>query len=256
MYNDQDRVFRYAVLFSVVLHGVLLFGISGVRDSATRVAPPGPIVARLVEPPVAPPAATPQAEPAKPQADEKPPPPPPAVKPVPAPKPRPVAKAEPKRPAPPPVPPSAPAVEAAAEAPPSSTAPSAAAAPAAPPAAVAKVDPAPGATPPSAEPSDAGSLAQYRLQLISAARKYKRYPRVAMDNNWEGDVVVRMVIGANGMITALSVKSSSGHDVLDQQALEMFKRAKPMVQIPPALRGKEFTIELRAIYSLKDQQPS
>ena len=121
---------------------------------------------------------------------------------------------------------------------------------------MAKVDPAPAATPPSAEPFDTGSLAQYRLQLISAARKYKRYPRVAMDNNWEGDVVVRMVIGANGMITALSVKTSSGHEVLDQQALEMFKRAKPLVQIPPALRGKEFTIELRAIYSLKDQDSS
>ena len=100
---------------------------------------------------------------------------------------------------------------------------------------------------------DEGSLAQYRLQLISAARKYKRYPRVAMDNNWEGDVVVRMVIGANGMISALSIKTSSGHEVLDQQALEMFKRAKPMVQIPPSLRGKEFILELKAIYNLKDQ---
>jgi protein TonB len=121
---------------------------------------------------------------------------------------------------------------------------------------VAKVDPTPAPASASAEAFDAGSLAQYRLQIISAARKYKRYPRVAMDNNWEGDVVVRMVVGANGIISELSVKSSSGHEVLDQQALDMFKRAKPLVQIPPALRGKEFTIELRAIYSLKDQESS
>ena len=252
MYNDQDRAFHYALLFSLALHGVLLFSISGLRDSATRVAPPGPIIARLVEPPAAPPAATPRTEPVAPQAQEKPPPPPPAVKPVPSAKPRPLARAEPKKPAKAPPPPSAPAPDAAAEAPPSVPAPSAPPAPAAPPAAVAKVDPAPAAAP----PADAGSLAQYRLQVISAARKYKRYPRVAMDNNWEGDVVVRMVIGANGMISALSVKSSSGHEVLDQQALEMFKRAKPLVQIPAALRGREFTIELRAIYSLKDQDSS
>jgi protein TonB len=120
---------------------------------------------------------------------------------------------------------------------------------------VAKVEPTPAPATPSAEAFDAGSLAQYRLQIISAARKYKRYPRVAMDNNWEGDVVVRMVVGASGIIAALSVKSSSGHEVLDQQALDMFKRAKPLVQIPPALRGKEFAIELRAIYSLRDQEP-
>jgi periplasmic protein TonB len=103
------------------------------------------------------------------------------------------------------------------------------------------------------ESVDLGSLAQYRLQLLSMARKYKRYPRVAMDNNWEGDVVVRMVIGANGMISMLSIKTSSGHEVLDQQALEMFQKAKPLVQIPAALRGREFTLELRAIYNLRDQ---
>lgn len=260
MHSDQDRAFHYAVVFSVALHGALLFGISGLRDPATRTAPPGPIVARLVPPQAEPPAAAAQTEPMKPRAQEKQPPPPapppPAVKPTPRPKPRPLAKAQPKTPAKPAAPPSAPAIEAPAEAAPAAPAPSAAPAPAAPPAVVAKVDPAPAATPPSAEPSDAGSLAQYRLQVISAARKYKRYPRAAMDNNWEGDVVVRMVIGANGMITALSVKSSSGHEVLDQQALEMFKRAKPLVQIPPALRGREFAIELRAIYSLKDEDSS
>ena len=111
----------------------------------------------------------------------------------------------------------------------------------------------PAPAPSGAATVDEGSLAQYRLQIISAARKYKRYPRVAMDNNWEGDVVVRMVIGANGMISALSIKTSSGHEVLDQQALDMFKKAKPMVQIPPSLRGKEFILELKAIYNLKDQ---
>jgi protein TonB len=105
----------------------------------------------------------------------------------------------------------------------------------------------------AAEAPDAGTLAQYRLQLISAAKRYKRYPRVAMDNNWEGDVVVRMVIGANGMLTSVSVKTGSGHEVLDSQALEMFKRATPLVPIPSALRGKEFSIELRAIYNLRDQ---
>ena len=118
---------------------------------------------------------------------------------------------------------------------------------------MARADPAPAPASPSLEAVDAGSLAQYRLQLISVARKYKRYPRIAMDNNWEGGVVVRMVIGAGGMISALSIKTSSGHEVLDQQAIEMFKKATPQVQIPPALRGKEFAIEVRAIYSLKDQ---
>jgi protein TonB len=240
MYSDQNRAFHYAVLASIVLHGLLLFGLSP-RDPAKHPAPPGPIIARLAQPPAAEPApAPPQAEPVKPQPREKRPP---------ATKSSPVAKAEPKATLPAPAAaPAAPVSEPAQTAPPS---PAAGSAPSAPPI-VARADPAPAPASPS-EAVDAGSLAQYRLQLISMARKYKRYPRVAMDNNWEGDVVVRMVIGANGMISALSIKTSSGHEVLDQQALEMFKKAKPLVQIPAALRGKEFTIELRAIYNLKDQ---
>ncbi len=250
-YNDQNRAFHYAVLFSIALHGALLAVLSTLPAPESRAPAPGPITARLAEPlpAAAPPAAPPtipQAEPIEPRAREKPSPP---VKPAPAVKPRPVAKAQSKAPATvAPPEPSAPAAEPVLEGPPP---------PGPPPAtSVARADPTPAPGAPSAETFDAGSLAQYRLQLISAARKYKRYPRAAMDNNWEGDVVVRMVIGANGMITALSVKSSSGHEVLDRQALEMFKRAKPLVQIPPALRGREFTIELRAIYSLKDQESS
>jgi protein TonB len=99
---------------------------------------------------------------------------------------------------------------------------------------------------------DAATLAQYRLAIIAAAKRYKRYPRVAMDNNWEGKVEVRMVIGANGMISVLSVRTSAGHEILDQQALDMIKKAKPLTPIPSALRGKEFTVDIPVIFSLKD----
>jgi protein TonB len=252
MHNDQDRAFHYALLLSIALHGALLFGLNSFHEPARQPAAPGPIVARLAQPAApAAPAPAPRPELTKPQAPEKP---PPAAKHVPAAKPRPLAKPAAKAPATLPQPSGAPPQ---AEAPTSRSDAPTPAAPAAPTGpAIARVEPTPAPAAPSAEAFDAGSLAQYRLQLISAARKYKRYPRVAMDNNWEGDVVVRMVIGANGMIAALSIQSSSGYDVLDQQALEMFKRAKPLVQIPPALRGRQFTIELRAIYSIKDQESS
>lgn len=257
MYTNQNRAFNYAVLVSIVLHGLLLFGFSALRDPSRRpAAPPGPIVARLVPPQAAPAPVAPQAEPAKPEAETSPAP-APVAKPAPAPKPSPVAKPQAKAPtkAPTkaaPVAPAAPAAPSADHAPSAPAAPAAApTAPAAPP--VARTEPQPASPAPSADPADVGSLAQYRLQLIGVAKRYKRYPRVAMDNNWEGDVVVRMVIGANGMIASVSVKTSSGHEVLDQQAVEMFKKAKPLVPIPAALRGKEFTIELRAIYNLKDQ---
>jgi TonB family protein len=92
---------------------------------------------------------------------------------------------------------------------------------------------------------------QYRVQLIDEARRHKRYPALARENNWQGDVKVAVAVAANGRPT-VTLRGSSGYDVLDRQALEMFSRAARAVPVPPSLRGKEFTLEVRAVYGLED----
>lgn len=217
----ESRAFNYALALSLLLHALLLFGLPGFRDSKRPSIAPGLITARLVPPQALP--AAPDVAPAAPLAR-------PAL--------RPALQPQPAAPLAPSIPAS-----------PADSAESTSAEP------VPAAEPEAGTTAPSAEPAaEAGSVDQYRLQLISAAKRYKRYPRVAVDNNWEGGVVVRMVIGADGLIASASVKTGSGHEVLDSQALEMFKRAKPLVPIPPALRGKELSLDLRAIYNLMDQE--
>lgn len=198
-------VFRYAVLASIALHGLVLFGISNVKESATlRASAPQPIEARFAEPE-------------------------PVLKSIPK---KTISKKSISKPAP--VPEPAPAAEAVAE-----SIPVQAPASAAPPAATASA------------PSDAATLGQYRVQLIGAARRFKRYPEAARENNWAGNVVVGVAVGADG-IARTSVRKSSGRPVLDQQALEMFQQAARAVPVPPALRGKEFSLEVRAIYGLED----
>jgi protein TonB len=219
----HNQVLNYAVALSLLLHAIVLFGLPHSRESQRIRVEPAPFVARLME-----------QQPAPAVVATSPPIPPVAAQPSRRQIPRRVPVPDPE-----PMVPAAPAASESAGEP--------AAAP------VAKTETQTTASALAAEAPDAGTLAQYRLQLISAAKRYKRYPRVAMDNNWEGDVVVRMVIGANGMLAAVSVKTGSGHEVLDSQAVEMFKRATPLVPIPTALRGKEFSIELRAIYNLRDQ---
>lgn len=121
----------------------------------------------------------------------------------------------------------------------------------------AKAEPAPAApvvsAPPASEAADAATIGQYRISVIAAARRYKRYPRIAMDNNWEGKVEVRLVIGTDGEVTSISIKTPSGFEVLDQQALDMIRRAKPQAPIPAALRGKGFTIDVPVVFSLKEE---
>lgn len=227
-----NRALHHAILLSLALHGLILFGVSMEPETARRDAQPPPLEARLAEPP-------PKLEPETPPA-----PPPPVVKPRPRPKPPPrVAKpapaplAEPE-PATPPEPATQPAPPAPARPPQPS---------------IARIEPRPAPPAPSAEQLEALTREQYRLEVLNAARSHNRYPPLARENNWEGEVRVRMVIGPSGKIIALTVQSTSGHQVLDRQALEMFRRAQAQVPLPPSLRGKEITLELRAIYNLKDQ---
>lgn len=99
---------------------------------------------------------------------------------------------------------------------------------------------------------DTGTLAQYRLALIVATRRYKRYPAIAMEKGWQGKVEVRLLIGANGMLAGTSVKTSSGHEILDKQAMDMLRRGKTTVPIPASLRGREFTIDVPVIFNLEN----
>jgi protein TonB len=238
---EQNRTFGYAAAASVALHGaVLLMNAPPMREALVP-PPEPPLIARLAEP--APP---PRVEP------ETPPAPPPA--PAPAPQKR-VAKTKPKpKPAPRPsepvaAPESEPQLEAKTMDSPAETdstqseAPAPAAAPP-----VATIAPSPPAAP---DPGEA--LARFRQQLVDLAVRYKRYPRVALDNGWTGDVQVRIDMAPSGAVSAVTVRTSSGYEILDAQALEMFRKAAPQVAVPAALRGKAFSVDVRAIYNLQDR---
>ena len=234
--HADSRAFTYAVAASLALHAVLL-ALRG--PSETPVAPSAaPLVAHLAEPeaPPAPPTVEPQPARERPKV-EKPKPPPTVERPAPAPeKPSTFSVAPAPAPAEPPAPVAEPAPSPAPAPAPSVT----------PPGPVASAPPAPPA------PDPTTLIAQYRSRFIAAAVRYKRYPLPARDNGWEGDVVVHLEISASGELTEVKVKRGSGHAVLDEQALEMFRLAAPQVPVPPQLRGRAFGFDVRAVYSLKD----
>ena len=105
---------------------------------------------------------------------------------------------------------------------------------------------------PAAETVDPNLFDAYRLALIDAAKRYKRYPVQAMERGWEGRVEIRVVVDANGMIKSALVKSSSRYRVLDDQALEMVKKAfNALAQVQPAPRGREFTVDVPVVFELQ-----
>jgi protein TonB len=104
---------------------------------------------------------------------------------------------------------------------------------------------------PLVEGFDAGLLDAYRLALIDAARRYRRYPVQAMERGWQGRVEIRVVIGADGMIKRTHVKTSSSYQILDDQALDMVKKGTGREPIPSALRGREFSVDIPVIFELQ-----
>jgi protein TonB len=97
---------------------------------------------------------------------------------------------------------------------------------------------------------DYGSLAQYRLALIGTAKRHRLYPAYAVERGWHGRVAVRLAIGADGGLAAAQVRASSGHKVLDGQALEMLTKAAELTPLPPALRHREFTVDVPVVFEL------
>lgn len=103
-----------------------------------------------------------------------------------------------------------------------------------------------------AESVDPSMFDAYRLALINAAKRYKRYPVQAMERGWEGRVEIRLVVDANGAIKSALVKTSSRYQVLDDQALEMVRRAfNALAQVQPAPRGREFTVDVPVVFELQ-----
>jgi len=80
--------------------------------------------------------------------------------------------------------------------------------------------------------------------------KFKKYPRIAMRRNWQGMVLVKMLMLDNGNIQSLSIEKSSGYEVLDNEAMKMIERAKPLPKPPDILAGDEVNIYVPVSFAL------
>ena len=226
--DAQQRALLACFGFSIALHALLLLAFPGLRPSPHPDDPQALTAsfALRAEPAGAPSARAPSESPERPRE----------VRPVmPIPEPASPAVAQVAEPA----------------AAPSPSPPSAAQAPKSEASRVAELPPTEVAAKPLIEGFDTGLLDAYRLALIDAAKRYKRYPVQAMERGWQGRVEIRVVIGTDGMIRRTLVKTSSNYRILDDQALDMVKRGKSLTQIPPALRGREFTVDVPVIFELQ-----
>jgi len=94
--------------------------------------------------------------------------------------------------------------------------------------------------------SDYGWL---RDALWRRIEELKRYPTQAKVNHWEGKVIMEAVIRDDGQVVGLKVAESSGHALLDQEAMAVMKKASPLTLKHP-LGKPQITILIPISYRL------
>ncbi|MEO8338211.1 MAG: TonB family protein [Nitrospirota bacterium] len=93
---------------------------------------------------------------------------------------------------------------------------------------------------------DHGWLAESLRRRLA---EIKRYPSSARLNGWEGKVVLRAVIRADGHLSEVKVHRSSGHEALDNAAVEAIRLACPLHMHRP-LGTSEVAVYVPMVYSL------
>jgi protein TonB len=225
---SRDNVFYWALVISITLHMLAALEIPAIsfekmikKEIIVELAPPKPEA-----PPPPPPPKPP--EPVKPKVVPPP-------KPVAQKLPTPVVQKSPEVAPPPP-----PAVIAAA---PKAEAP--------PPTVTAPVAP-PEPPRPSVNQADVDNAKnQYGNLLSREVAKHKQYPKIAQMRGWQGDVEVDVQIDGSGNLISSKVRTSSGFEALDKQALEMVKKAAPFPLPPEALRAKTFNVIIPVSFKLE-----
>lgn len=91
--------------------------------------------------------------------------------------------------------------------------------------------PAPSTPPPPPKPVE--KVTQPRGSAGYLNNPTTDYPEIAAERGWEGRVVLKVHVLANGKPDSVSVSSSSGHDVLDSEAVSTVKKWS----FAPAKRG-------------------
>ncbi len=222
-----------AAVLSLLLHAAMVAWLPGMRADFLQQTEAEPLEITLRFPPpevVSAPPPPPKVEEVKPEPPrpKEPPKPKPIARPVP--EPQPLLEQAPPEPAPPPPP-------------------------------VVAMDPVPRETPPAItvpvpppvkeKAMDDRLLSSYGDTLARFLAQYQHYPRIAQLRRWEGKVQLKVFVARKGTITNVVVAESSGHEVLDRQAIEMVNRANPLPNMPEALQGREFTILVPVVFRLE-----
>jgi len=113
------------------------------------------------------------------------------------------------------------------------------------------VSPPPADRVPAPRVSPSELLHSYGQTISQVLTRYKEYPPIAQMQGWQGVVTMRLRVAPSGRLIDAEVQASSGHDVLDRQALAMASNAGRFPAPPEGLRDREITVLVPVAFRLE-----
>ena len=116
-----------------------------------------------------------------------------------------------------------------------------------------KVEPTLAPTPPPTPPTPIDTQQernQYGALLAQEIARHKQYPMLAKKTRQQGSVILQVKITHLGKLIAAQVQQSSGYELLDNQAMEMVKKATPFSPPPNELGDQDLTLLVAVSFRL------
>jgi periplasmic protein TonB len=96
--------------------------------------------------------------------------------------------------------------------------------------------------PPPPNPPSAEAATNWQSRLLAHLTRYKRYPASAQMRREQGVALLRVTMTHLGAVTGSRLERSSGHQLLDQEVLDLIQRAQPLPPMAPEMTQQ--TVEI------------
>lgn len=97
----------------------------------------------------------------------------------------------------------------------------------------------------------ANLLPKWHKQIVAILERNKRYPSDARANHRQGVARVAFSMDRQGHVMSARIVASSGSPALDQEALQLTRRAEPFPPPPATLPGAEVTVTAPIRFDLR-----
>jgi periplasmic protein TonB len=89
------------------------------------------------------------------------------------------------------------------------------------------------------------------MTINNHLNQFKRYPPQARVHADQGTVKVAFVLDSEGHIVSSHIVKSSGSAILDQETLDLLKRAEPYPLPPTGTSGQDLFLQIPISYALR-----